>query len=195
MVIPEGFAQVNLLFGGIALPLGAEMTLGLDISATEGETPTTVGAAVNAAFTGANLPAELASTANYRGCLVKFGPNATGPSATVTTGPVSGTGAAVNSPGTSALIEKNTALGGRAGKGRFYMPGIQDLGTDPGGTLKSGYATSLFTKWNNFRTALLALELVPVVLHAPGGPISVPTPITGFSVDGRVGTQRRRNRR
>jgi len=96
-------------------------------------------------------------------------------------------------PQVAILVRKNTARGGRRGRGRIYWPGMTVSGYVEGGVMTSG-AQGLFQgAFETFRTALAADGCILVVLHdvAAGGP---PDVVTGLSVQATLATQRRRIR-
>lgn len=194
MEIPSGFAQSNLFFGGSALPTGAQMTIGWDVGAYAGD-PAALAQDIVEAWNGGDMDQLYSSNVAFEGCLVKFGPTATGPSAffgSATSGTAS---TATVAPNTSALIHKNTALGGRAGRGRMFQPGMPETEIDQSGTMNETWRGALETEWNTFFSTLAIENVEAVVLHGDTSPISTPTPITSISVDVRVATQRRRLRR
>lgn len=191
-LIPSGFAQINWKFAGTSAPNGAEVTLGVDISSYTGTPADAAGDAI-AAYNSA-VDSIMPATVTLASVLVKFGPNATGPSAEVTSGNAGSGGGASTSPNVAWLVHKNTALGGRAGRGRMYWPGVQESEVDPSGNLTTAFQTGAQTAMNNFLAALATDLLIPVVLHGAASPLSAPTTITGLTVDGRAATQRRRLR-
>jgi hypothetical protein len=91
------------------------------------------------------------------------------------------------------LVRKNTAQGGRMHRGRMYVPpfSIAEAGVNTLGDLPEGLA-ELQADWNLFYTALVSQDLEPVLFHSVVG--VAPTPITSFTVDGKIATQRRRLR-
>lgn len=118
-----------------------------------------------------------------------------------TNAPFQGTGGSSVVPqNTAALIRKRTDLGGRRGRGRFYLPGVAESAVDNVGILSgaaiTGYQTAA-DDWYEDLTAMVGGRLYPpVVLHRSEG-IGVepaPTPVTRFVVESRVATQRRRLR-
>jgi hypothetical protein len=192
--IPVGYAQVNLLFTGPSLPYGAQATFGVDHSASS-MTPAQVAEEVFDQYGAAQVYNGIAIGVNLSGVLVKFGPNTTGPSAIHSdtwNGQATGGAAA---PNTSWLIRKITALGGHAGRGRMYLPGVPEEDIDDNGNIVSASREALEGDVGSMMAALVLANLDPVLLHAEGSPISTPTLITGWSVDTRVATQRRRLRR
>jgi hypothetical protein len=194
MIIPIGYAQVNLRFTGTAVPTGAEMTFGLDI----GGIPGTLTA----------LADEIADAWDTQGCqarqndqcvlatlLVKEGPNITGPSVEISPGLAGGQSGEAGPPNTAALVRKVTSDGGRAGRGRMYFPGVTEGNMDHGGIYDPTERGLLEVALENFRNVIDVYGAPWVVLHASGSPISTPSPITALEVDGRLATQRRRLRR
>lgn len=194
MIIPAGFAQVNLKFTGADLPTGAEMTFGID-NQTAGDTPADIALAVADAWTTAGLPASQNVGVTLSSILVKVGPNATGPSAELAqTIPGTVTGDS-DPPQTAMLVQKVTNFGGRAGRGRMYQPGVPEAFVNGAGALTGTTASIVQGLWEEFRSILEAGDHELVLLHAEGSPLSTPTPIIGLTVDGQCASQRRRNRR
>lgn len=193
MEIPDGFAQANLKFGGPAAPEGAEITIGLDLALTSA-TPVEVAEAVAAAWD-ASVAHQQSSSLNFDSVYVKFGPGNTGPS-----GEASGTGglyasASAVPPQVSVIVNKGTALGGRSGRGRMFVPGIPEGSVTPAGLIDGGVQSDWNTDLIEFATALAGDDLSLVLLHGPDSPVTVPTPITSLIVSAKVGTQRDRLRR
>ncbi|HKZ20431.1 MAG TPA: hypothetical protein VJQ57_10000 [Acidimicrobiia bacterium] len=194
-VIPSGYCQANLRFGGAAAPLGSEITMGFEVVDFGTESPEDVANTIADAYT-PNVMTRLASTLILQEVYVKFGPNDVGPSGSAfrtTTG--ADAGQAVP-PNTAAIIRKATTLGGRRGNGRLYQPGLLEAQIDAGGNIAAGYVVDLQTEFDDFLTAVGAGGLNPVVLHGPGiSSTPAPSPVTAFIVQGVCGTQRDRMRR
>jgi len=194
MEIPDGFAQINIRFGGSGAPTGAECTLALDLGETS-VNPSALGLLVEGWLNDSGLPADFSTQITAEAVLVKYGPTLTGPSALVAID-VQGTySSSDESPNTALLIHKNTAFGGRAGKGRMYWPGAPIQEADSGGVLGGSFITAVNTDLNAFYAQITNDELTPVLLHGSDSPLSTPTPLLGFSLDPKVATQRRRLRR
>jgi hypothetical protein len=143
MIIPASYGQVNFLFGGVGLPTGAQCTLGFDHDASR------TAAEVADEFASAwvsNIQSNLSGSTTFEGTLVKFGPNDTGPSAVFPAAVPGSDGTSQSGPQVCALISKITALGGRKGRGRMYLPGIEDSDLDTGGNIGAGKQTNLNTK-------------------------------------------------
>ena len=193
MTIPVGYGQINWKMGGSALPTGAEVTMGIDISAaliTQAEV-------ANLAIEGwdAEIAPWISDGFELTSVLVKYGPDATGPSIEIGAS-VNGEHAGVGAPPNVAyLLKKITADGGRAGRGRLYVPGVPEAQVDSAGLLTSTVRNGLDAGWEAFAAAFVAEAIGFVVLHQDGSPISTPSPITSLVVDNRVATQRQRLRR
>jgi len=192
-VIPTGFAQVNFLFGGTQNPTGAEVTLGVDLE-LYGGTATDLADDAASAFVTHIMP-NLNTSTSLVGALAKFGPSATGPSGQVTTATAGGNGGAACSPNVTYLVQKITNDGGRAGRGRWYLPGASEADVSGNGELNAGIITALDPDLTAFLGALTSADLTAVVLHGAGSPITVPSPITSMVTDGLAATQRKRMRR
>lgn len=192
VAIPEGFAQINFKFGGVACPSGAEVTFGCDVSAYAG-TPVDLATLAASEFEG--VVEQMTTQLSLLSTLVKFGPNETGPSAEVATphGGIDG-GAAVP-PNTSILVQKQTTQGGRSGKGRCYLPGFREDKVDGGGNVDATNLGNIGTALEIFRANMETADVPLVVLHGPNSPFTVPGFILELVPQAKVATQRRRLRR
>jgi len=110
----------------------------------------------------------------------------------------------------TALIQKRTALSGRARRGRLYLSGLRDVDVDGGaGVLVAAYKTALQNAFSSFLSDIQAIggsnaEQMVVVsrylgVDATGKPVpravGLVTPITGLLVANSIATQRDRNKR
>lgn len=193
MLIPSGYGQVTFKFGGFGMRFPGVMTLGLDVSAALAPIEEIADdlTTIMSTFIDSNA---ISSSLEFRGVLLKYGPTATGPSVETST-VQAGTGSSQASSQVAYLIHKNTALGGRAGKGRMYLPGVTESAVNANGSIDSGTLDTLTADIETFGSAIAALGIDPVVLHGEDSPLSTPTPITSLTVDSIVATQRRRLRR
>lgn len=194
MTIPSGFAQVNLLFTGAALPTGAEMTFAVEPGG-DVLSPGVACTVVSAAWNDAHLIAEYVNDVTLSTIRVKFGPDDTGPFAELG---VAYTGQQVDDPlppNVAVLVHKRTLSGGRSGRGRMYFPGAAEQDVGPGGALVPLKVTNMTAALDNFRANLANNDLPMVLLHRPGAPLSTPTPVVGLDVAPLAATQRRRLRR
>lgn len=192
MIIPTGYAQVNMIFTGASVPNGAEVTLGLS-NLTSDHNPSEIAEAVETALEAADvLFAATLSTVKIATLRVKKGPNETGPFIDY----------AVDIPGTSVtaegmpncayLVHKITTMGGRKGRGRAYWPGAALSETDNAGNVGVDARNGVTDGWNSLITSLASADLAPVLLHSAEG--DIPNVITEFICDARLATQRRRLR-
>jgi len=194
MLIPEGYAQINLLYTGDAAPTGAQVTFGADISGTAGD-PMSIGSAVVSNYISASMDELHVGALTLSGVLVKFGPNETGPFATY---PADVDGSAANPSvlvNGALLVHKTTDSGGRSGRGRMFFPGIPENQTDSDGTVHGGYLSTIAGLLEDWRGKLITDLIIPVLLHSDPETDLLPTEITGFVPQAKLATQRRRLRR
>jgi hypothetical protein len=121
-----------------------------------------------------------------------MGPDDTGPSALHSAVEPGAGDSAAAPPNVSVLVRKNTALGGRKGRGRMYIPGVAEADSDGAGVMSSVRQAAWQAQADTFLVAAALGGLAGVVLHEDA---TTPTPIISLAVDGRVATQRRRLRR
>lgn len=191
-IIPAGYAQLNIVFGGTQNPNGAQITLGLNVG-TYSNPPSIAAEDATDAFLQVLVNLN-ASTSVIEG-RVKFGPTETGPSGLQGYSSNGGDGGAAAAPNGAYLVHKVTALGGRAGRGRMYLPGPSEADVGGDGSIDATFLSALQTDLDAWHTDLVALDLEPVLLHDAGSPITLPTAITSFQADSTLATQRRRLRR
>lgn len=190
MRIPAGYAQVNVFWTSPNLPRGAQTVYGIfnDIDGTAEEVGDLVATAWAASLSVADFPINVTLDAY----LVKLGPNSTGQSALRDT-IITGSNAAVaDIPQSSVLVTKNTAVGGRKGKGRMYLPFGAGTLIDVGGGLNSTFVSNLQGDMNDLRAAHAAAAIPMVLLHNDPG--DTPNLITSLTVQSLSATQRRRLR-
>jgi hypothetical protein len=188
LVIPDGFAQAIWRWSLSGDPETMVSTIGL-------ETPVT-GQIVAEEFADvwlSEFPAgNMAVGWTFRGAEVRFGQPSGPPLVYDAFRSVAGSGGGASLPSNCALlVKKRTALGGRQGRGRMYVPmtSVGEGGVDPNGMIDSATVTALQAAWTNIYNQLDA-----VLLHDSSGPVTLPTPITSLGVDSRIATQRRRMR-
>lgn len=187
MVIPVGFCQVNLIYAGTAAPQGAQVTFGLENGAGG---PEETAILVKDEWV-TNLKGNVSGNLTLIGVLVKEGPNESGNFHLLPTNEAGAIGGDCDPPNTAILVTKNTALGGRKGRGRMYLPGVFSANTSNSGIVDAALVTNIQNDWNDFRNALEAAGQDMVLLH---GDTTAPTIITSLSVQARLATQRRRLR-
>jgi hypothetical protein len=191
-IIPAGYAQANWIMGGTGLPQGAQVTLGFSIGGYAGDAADLADLCIDEWV--ARIKPITPASITLSSVLVKFGPDATGPSVDVSAGEVGSGGGTATAPNTAWLVHKVTALGGRAGRGRMYWPGVQESEVDSAGQLSTAFRNGAQTNMTAMLGAFTLLNAVPVVLHGEASPITTPTVITVLRVDGTAATQRRRLR-
>lgn len=190
MVIPIGFAQINYVLTGSALPYGAEVVFGVDNAGAL--SASAIAASVGNCFSTGAIDARLCSSVKLSECRAKLGPNNTGAMAVATFNLPGLQVASAITPGVSVMAEKVTALGGRKGRGRMFWPGASDTAFDDNGALTGANVTAWNASLANFLGDLTTIGLPMVLLH---GDATTPTPVTALTVDGRAASQRRRQRR
>jgi hypothetical protein len=189
MTIPVGYGQATFLFGGNGAPLGAATTLGFQQTGTTD--PDADAFDLHQAMR--DLVAAVCSDEiRLERTDVKWGPDATGPSGSFSQNQTGGRTGGVAPPNVSLLVRKGTALGGREGRGRMFIPGPSEEDLSAGGFVESALVTAATAALGTFFAALIAADLPPYLLHDSGTP---PTAITTLDLDGRAATQRRRLRR
>jgi hypothetical protein len=192
-VIPSGYAQINWQFTGTSCPLGADVTLGVDVSSYAGTAQDAANDARDIWVT--EMLPQMVSTVTLSNTHVKFGPNATGPAADSGSSNVGGGGNPGIAPQVAVLIHKATLFGGHAGRGRMFVPGAMESDVNNAGILDSGTLGAWQGNADSLLSALATALLIPVLLHSAGSPLSTPSTILSLDVDSKVSTQRRRLRR
>jgi hypothetical protein len=191
MFIPDGWAQVNLVFGGSDFPEGAQVVFGVDVA-------TYVGTAQDAAddiaaIVNSRLASQWGGLTLFEEVRVKFGPVASGAYA-VSAGGGGGSGAGTNvTANTAVLIRKATQFGGRQNSGRMFWPWVSEGNVTGAGFVAGGTVTALQNAMNLFLSDLAAADLSLALLHSGVSP--EPQLVTSLAVQSKVATQRRRLRR
>ena len=190
-VIPVTSTQLNFNFGGTGWPNGGQVVLACQNSSSHA--PDVVGDAV-AGLLVDNLGARIPEDVTLLSVLAKNGPNETGPFAVVSIGVTgSGSGGDVN-PNQAILLRKNTALGGRRGRGRIYWPVAEDqVGT--GGALHTSpdEVAAANTAWAALLSDMTAAGYPMQLLHNVSS--ESPNAVVSISCQPVTATQRRRLRR
>ena len=188
LVIPDGYALCAWKWSLLGDPEPMYTTVGQ-------ATPVT-GQVVAEEFADAWLSQFPASNMGnpwtFLGATVRFGQPSGPPLIYEAQRSVTGTSNQATIPSNCALlVKKATAMGGRANRGRFFVPmtSVGEDGVDGHGMMSGALVASLQTAW----TALHGL-LDPVILHDSSSPVSTPTPVTSFIVQRQIATQRRRMR-
>lgn len=190
MLIPEGFGQANILMGGLAAPNGAECTFGIEMPLPT-PPPDEAALAVYSSFENRVGPFLVDDLALF-GARVKYGPNETGVSGEYLAPSIGGDSGEPEAPQVAALVKKITVDGGRAGRGRFYLPGIRETRVQPGGSLVGTFRDDLQAGIDLFFSDLEDADYHWVVLHGETSPLEEPSRVLSFQVESMVATQRRR---
>lgn len=189
MLPNDEYYACTVYLAGTGLPTGAVITFGLHAPTTT-PTPEAMGALVAPMLD--DIIENLTPQAGMTGILVKQGPDETGPSAVTTHAHVGSTGSQGTPANFAALVTKNTVVGGRKGKGRFFLPCIDETQVTAAGLISAEWVANLQTDLNAFLVDLDAEDIHMVVLHQDGtGPYAV----TSLTASARGATQRRRQRR
>lgn len=189
MTIPIGFGQVTHLFTGLNVPTGAACTYGFINTG-----PLTAIARAELAHDawGDTILTSQSDDIILTSTIVKLGPDATGTAAEWNDPRAGSIVATPAPPNVTFLVRKVTQLGGREGRGRMYIPGIDEVEVDPGGAISSTRRNGMQTQADALMTRLAANNMEMYLLHNSATP---PTAIDELQVAGRVATQRRRLRR
>lgn len=190
MMIPAGFAQVNLQFTGSGVPTGAEMTFG--VKANTVTNATDIAELAGDACVTANIRSLYTSGMTLSNVHAKIGPNVSGPSGDSVETQTGTAGGDTSPPNVALLIKKSTAVGGRKGSGRMFLPCIAENRTDAGGGITSTLLTAAQTVFDDLRSELIALDIDMVLLHNDA---TTPNDVTALTVQALAATQRRRLRR
>lgn len=193
--IPVGFGLAQLRFIAAGASRESLTTFGYDATVTD---PALNAQTITDCFTLAGrplIPTQIQEGWSYLGVRVTENHG---------TGPVTGEAADLQDgimtggpmpPNTAVLIRKTTASGGRRNRGRMFVPPIYPAETNVGplGTIADTQVDNMQTWWSAAFTALVVAGVAPYILHSE--PPFTPTEITGWVVQDRVATQRRRLRK
>jgi hypothetical protein len=188
MIIPLGKQQVTHVFGGTSLPRGAAVTFGADVLG--GQTPDESAEFFHDTFGDLVMP-QLQSGVTLLETRAKYGPQATGPFGLFTDPRAGGQAGDSAPPNVAYLVEKRTALGGRSGRGRMYLPGVNEGRVNDNGTIVSASRTAIQTAIDAWFTALDNGGVAMYILHNASSDATI---VTSLDVDPVAATQRRRLR-
>jgi len=191
MIIPDGYGQVNMIFGGASAPRGAQVVFGVDNSIVTASAAAIAALAVDAWNT--QLLGHQSINLTLVSARCKLGPNETGSQAEVASGAVGGANASSLEPQVAVLATKNTARGGRKGRGRMFIPGYEDTTLNSDGTVNSGVFANIQDDLDSWLTAFSDATVPLVLLH--NDPADDPDEITSISLQLLGATQRRRLRK
>jgi hypothetical protein len=189
-MIPSGYGEISVHHTGGGIDGEAVWTIGFDNNAAD--TAAAIAENVSDAIDTLGYLDALSSSVTVEKVHVKLGPDDTGPSADFSNGNPGTNGGHAAPPNVSYLVTKNTALGGRKGRGRCYVPGVPEVALQDGGAVEGAFVATLqgfFTDWGG------AMVLASKPLHLLHGDATSPTAIDSLVVQSRFATQRRRLRR
>lgn len=208
MTIELGYAQISHFFGGAGLPEGAAVVYGIKLDELLPD-PLTIATACHANWE-ATLLVEQSVEVSLLSTICKFGPDSTGAWAEYSEVLAGGDGANGTSSAVAYLLTKQSALGGRRGRGRMFVPGVGESYVNSAGQLTTGKVTSLNTKADDLLSNLTSQDRPMVILHGPStewvlddgkpkrvpvaGPVPEATIVTSLVASSEVATQRRRQR-
>jgi hypothetical protein len=198
MPVPDGFYEATFLMKNTSSPRVATCSLGLlSLDVTPPDAASAATSIYNIAV-GAGRPFNAASMIDdwqFLGVNMAQG-TATGDILGQHLATITGSVTDNVPPSNCAvIIKKNTALGGRRYRGRFFLPSIflNEGAVDPAGNISSSPVGTMQTQWDTFHAALLSNDWEPALFHQGAG-APVPTAISSFTVQSLIGTQRRRMR-
>lgn len=190
-VIPnQNTGLATFVFEGVSVPFGAVCTIGFESSLIPVQQQHADDLATHAGVMHAALSAAGCFLARVE---VKAGPNETGGTWEAVSGTQGASGNNPAPPNVCHLIRKQSALGGRRGRGRMFWPCIEEATVNHAGDVVAGDVAIRQGIVDNFYDAMLADGMQPVILHDTAA-VS-PTDITALVYDSRVATQRDRLRR
>jgi hypothetical protein len=194
LVIPPGFGLLSYNFTLLGDPEPMFTTIGVDVAFGAVGPQDKVNQKADA-WMNATTTAQIAAGYTFIGCTIRAtqGPLTAGG---VYEAPRSkaGTGGAVALPNNCSLLYKKfTARAGRNGRGRMFIPPyIGGEGViDQTGVITESVRLSIE---DYLGLAMPGDDFVLLHSQPPVGPALPPDPITGFALDRRIATQRRRLR-
>lgn len=198
MAVPEDFYEVTLVWQAVASIREFTSSFGAaDLSVTP-RTATEMASDVYDQITSGGCPAVAGSMMDdYRflGVACALG-TSTGDLLGQRFATITGTVSDACPPSNcSMLITKTTALGGRRYRGRMFIPPaeINEGAVDSVGVVSGSTLTAFASHWDTFYDALVSDNCIPHLFHQGAG-APVPTPITSFTAQSQLATQRRRMR-
>lgn len=197
LVIPPGYGSWSFKFQQTGVSGNPLTTLGFKINSTpwtqtnNDDALTRFGAIVDGLYPSDVSLIGLTTLVGNDGPLFRF--------VSVDSIPGTRSNTSVTPPNTTYLIKKESGFAGRPYRGRMYLPYVLETDTGDDGvltgtaqTLLDGVAAALLTDMIDTGTGNVS-ELD--ILHAEGPTVPDPTPITSFSAERYVATQRRRLKR
>lgn len=198
LVIPPGYCSAAFRFALTGDPEEMVTTIAFELS--DPSDPTSTANLLMNAWNTAFDDSLLNSSYEMTGVTLTVGNDGGSIVAQSTNPAVAGTEASAVLPQNNAmLVRKNTALPGKKGKGRCYLPAgyLFEGEVSNAGVVSSGSRNNINTAFAAFVTAALAIDEITavVLLHSDA---TLPTPLLPggeFSVQPVIATQRHRLRK
>lgn len=200
LVIPPGFAEAAMELRNSGDPDPWYCTWGIDLSDVGGDYVSAGGNCIEAWTAG--FEPSLRTTTTTMGVRLTIGQDGGDNLIVFVPSGLNGTSTDDKLPQNCALlVAKNSGIGGRKNRGRFFIPGIlAESSVNDVGVIGSGTVTSFQGFADNMLTDLTAgvggNPSVPMyILHNDTGPSTIaPTAVSSLSVSATISTQRRRLR-
>lgn len=198
VTIPPGYGQAAIMLTAAEGTEPFVTTIGVDLSNAGGDFVAAANQVMDA-YGAIWMPLTTEALVLER-VLLAVGQDGGGtPSVSSDQAPVQGSLSSGNEPlSVALLLSKQTALLGRRGRGRMFLPGVlRTTDVDLSGIIASGKQSDYQTAATAFYDALVtgsgspSVPMQPVLLH---GGSEAPSDITSLSVVPLVGTMRRRIR-
>lgn len=190
---PPGYGIARLIFSVAGRPDQMNVTFGIQVG---GGGPQAAATAILGYWTGLERPfnpAAIAAGYTFEGVEVTA-ISETGPIIGADLSAVVGVGAfAPPPPAVCLLMTKQTARGGRKGRGRVFWPPflLDESQVSVAGNIDISWISAHQTLFQASVADWIAGDHPPVLLHEDG---TAPNPLTGVSLQGTLATQRRRQR-
>lgn len=200
-VIPPGFGEAKIIQKALGDPEPYICTLGVDLSGFTSTFDNAAGRIMNAWRRTVLIGQSTSLT--LVGCDLAVGQDGGDPVVyTAVSGATGEVGANMLPQNCALLVQKRTELAGRSNRGRMYVPMILvESGVDNYGTIDADDRVDYQTQFTNFYLDLTEPDppdlwgpIQPVILHSGSASAQPPTPISRFSVEPVIATQRRRLR-
>jgi len=188
-VIPVGFAEVAARISLTGDSDEMNCIFGIDNEAPFAQANADEVSTIAATF----FRDVIGSSYTYTGATITVGNDGGGIIFESVAGQGAGIGESQSVPqNTAYLFRKTTALGGRKGRGRMYVPGVGETVVNAAGVLTAARITTVNASASTFVIQLAISNNPMVLLHSD--PLVAPTPVTNLLCQPVVATQRRRLR-
>jgi len=185
MPIPSGFGLAQFIFEGAgAGPGGCMVTLALDHPFDE--SPTVLAEEVSEAFA-ANMIGGLCDEVTHSTTRLRIGTPLGEVVVEVAGGGPGGQSVPCMPPSVALPFVKFSAFGGRANRGRWFLPGVPEEVVDSAGFIDSAARDDYTGNSIAFVAALAVDDFVPVILHSD--PELTPTVVLSILCGAKVYTR------